>query len=210
MFMTATCPTCGNKFRVPERALGQPVECPACARFFQCGSVAPPSLRGRPLDSEKSDAVQEMPAARAAQVQAPSTIRYRCARCNKPLESPAHLAGHKINCPDCGQRLQVPPSSAPPPADNRTSIANEEPPRVPVVPVQIVRNVPHPPIKEEPILTVVPLSRPAPLAAVQREYCLECGLEVTQRAHIQTCPDCGSLFCSAHCYRDHCHHAHRR
>lgn len=193
MFMNITCPTCGHRCRVPERSLGQQVKCPACSHLFQCGTASPPSLTARPASAAKSSGVQETPQARAAQVLPSQDIHYRCVRCNKPLESPAHLAGHKINCPDCGQRLQIPFSST------------AEPPRVPVVPVSPAPPPPRAPV-EEPILTVVPAATPAP--AARREYCLECGVEVTQRPRVQTCPDCGSLFCSARCYRDHCHHAH--
>ena len=207
MFMNVTCPTCGHRCRVPESSLGQQVKCPACSQLFQCGSASPPSLTARPAAAAKSPGVQETPPARAAQALPDQSVHYRCARCNKPLESPAHLAGHKINCPDCGQRLQIPRSStAPPSSDNKTILATEEPSRVPVVPVSPAPPAPRSPVAEEPILTVLPVSEPVP--AVQREYCLECGVEVTRRPRIQTCPDCGSLFCSARCYRDHSHHAH--
>lgn len=206
MFMNVTCPTCGHRCRVPERSLGQQVKCPACSQLFQCGTVSPPSLTARP-SATKSPGVQETPQARAAQALPGQSIHYRCARCNKPLESPAHLAGYKINCPDCGQRLQIPLcSTASSSSDNKTILATEEPPRIPVVPVSPAPHAPRPPVAEEPILTVLPVSEPAP--AVRREYCLECGMEITRRPRVQTCPDCGSLFCSARCYRDHCHHAH--
>lgn len=208
MFMNVTCPTCGHRFRVPERSLGQQVKCPACSQLFQCGTTSPPSLMARPSAASKSPGVRETPPARAAQALPGQSIHYRCARCEKPLESPAHLAGHKINCPDCGQRLKIPLHSTAPPVspDNKTILAAEEPPRVPVVPVSPAPPAPPLPVAEELVLTVLPASEPAP--AVRREYCLECGVEVTRRPRIQTCPDCGSLFCSARCYRDHSYHAH--
>jgi DNA-directed RNA polymerase subunit RPC12/RpoP len=49
---------------------------------------------------------------------------------------------------------------------------------------------------------------PAPLA--ERVSCLECGKDITNRARLQTCPHCGSPFCSAMCYREHQQHAHAR
>jgi DNA-directed RNA polymerase subunit RPC12/RpoP len=211
MFMRIACPVCGHLCRVPESALGKQVVCPACSKPFLCGSVSPPSLTARPLASEMTAVVQETPQTRPAQVQPAPSIHYCCARCKKPLESPAHLAGHKINCPDCGQRLQIPPAaSTPPPSDNKTILATEEPPRVSVAPESPIPAAPRQPTEEQPILTVLPASPPAPAAPVRREYCLECGTEVTQRTRVQTCPDCGSLFCSARCYRDHCYHAHPR
>jgi DNA-directed RNA polymerase subunit RPC12/RpoP len=199
VFMNIVCPTCGHKWRVPERALGQQVQCPGCTRFFQCGTTSPPSLTARPLAPAHAEDVKETPLTRAAEVQAAASIHYRCARCHKPLESPAHLAGHKLNCPDCGQRLQIPQAStAPQPSDNKTILATQQLPPAAVVPVSVVR-------AEEPILTVL---QATPSAPARREYCLECGVEVTQRPRVQTCPDCGSLFCSARCYREHGYHAH--
>ncbi len=35
-------------------------------------------------------------------------IRYACPRCKAVLESPDQEAGHKVACPGCGQRLQIP------------------------------------------------------------------------------------------------------
>lgn len=193
MFMNITCPACEHRCRVPERSLGQQIKCPACGQLFQCGTASPPSLTARPA-AAKSPGVQETPQARAAQAVPDQTIHYRCARCAKPLESPAHLAGTKLNCPDCGQRLQIPLSST------------AAPPSISVVPVSPAPPAPRAAVPEEPILTVVPVAASAP--EVRREHCLECGVDITRRPRVQTCPDCGSLFCSARCYRDHHHHAH--
>jgi hypothetical protein len=46
-------------------------------------------------------------------------------------------------------------------------------------------------------------------AAVPREHCLECGVDLSGRKRLQTCPDCGSLLCSAKCYREHRYQSHR-
>jgi lysine biosynthesis protein LysW len=192
MFMNITCPSCGERFRVPERSLGQLVVCPKCSQPFQCGTVAPPSLKARPLKVEEPARVQETPHARQVSIQPSAIIHYRCGRCQKSLESPAHMAGQKINCPDCGQRLQIPSTSSVPPDA--------------VVRVYPVNTTLHQ--AQEPILPVLPASPPQQSAEVRREHCLECGVDVTQRTRIQTCPHCGSSFCSARCYRDHCYHAH--
>jgi DNA-directed RNA polymerase subunit RPC12/RpoP len=45
-------------------------------------------------------------------------IHYQCPRCKKPLTAQDNVAGVKINCPQCKQRLQVP---APPPP-NKTML----------------------------------------------------------------------------------------
>jgi DNA-directed RNA polymerase subunit RPC12/RpoP len=193
MFMNAACPACGHKHRVPERSFGQSVKCPACANLFQCGAAS--SSLPRPIPMEAPSSVQEMSQARAVKIESTTNISYRCPRCAKPLESPASMAGQKGNCPDCGQRLQIPQAPLP------TTSA-------PSVPVFHARPTPSSPVVEESIPTVLPVHSTAPPAPVRREYCLECGADVTQRPRIQTCPDCGSLFCSARCYREHHQHAH--
>ncbi len=196
MLMTITCPLCGHRCRVPESSIGQRVQCPACSRLFQCGSVSPPSLEARPIPDEKPGTVEATPQVRAAQAQAEPSIRYSCPRCKKGLESPARMANEKVNCPDCGQRLQIP-----------------QPPRAPAsVPVQVVPSSPPPvppaPVPEELLPTVLAVPEAPPPPPPRREHCLECGRDVTDRPRVQTCPDCGSLFCSAACYREHHYHAH--
>jgi lipopolysaccharide-induced tumor necrosis factor-alpha factor len=48
-----------------------------------------------------------------------------------------------------------------------------------------------------------------PQAPPGREHCLECGRNVTGRERLLTCPDCGSVFCSSGCFRDHREYAHQ-
>lgn len=189
MFMNATCPSCGHRWRVPECTLGQQVKCPACAGLVLSGPASLLSAAGV-VPSPAPVTAREVPQARAVSPQTEQTIHYRCARCGKSLESPAHLAGHKVNCPDCGQRLQVPQAAAVP-------VSPAAPP-----------SAPAPLAEVEPILTVLPASHPAPADPARREYCLECGVDVTERSRVQTCPACGSLFCSARCFREHNYHAH--
>jgi DNA-directed RNA polymerase subunit RPC12/RpoP len=209
MFMNVACPTCGHICRFPERMIGRQVECSACSNPFQCGTMSPPSLTTRPLSVETSSSVQAMPSARAVQVQPNQGIHYRCPRCTKPLESPVHMAGHKVHCPDCGQRLQIPATSTIAPALVSQPIPAIKEPSAAIPPHQTtpsVRPTTSAPADKEVILTVLPATSPP--ASTRREHCLECGVDVTQRSHIQTCPDCGSLFCSARCYREHNYHAH--
>jgi DNA-directed RNA polymerase subunit RPC12/RpoP len=192
MFMSVTCPTCGHKCRVPESTLGQRAKCPACANHFQCGSVSPPSLATTPLPDEKPAPVQAAAQARAVQAQPDQNIHYRCPRCTRSLESPADMVGQKVNCPDCGQRLRIPRSSELPSVATSTS-----------TPLTAEKSGARGASVE---VTAVPL--PAPPAPARRESCLECGKDVTDRPRIHVCPDCGSLFCSAMCYREHRFHAH--
>ena len=133
-------------------------------------------------------------------------IHYSCPRCKKSLESPASFAGQKMNCPDCKQRLQIPqPSSAPAvPGLNKTILATEEPPVGARPPSSRPAAPPVPPV---PVPTVELVEE---VSVARRESCLECGLDISRRSRVQTCPDCGSLFCSAGCYREHHRHAHDR
>jgi hypothetical protein len=50
-------------------------------------------------------------------------IRYLCPRCRKSLVAQDGAAGAKLNCPDCGQRLQIP---VPPPPVNKTVLGTLE------------------------------------------------------------------------------------
>jgi DNA-directed RNA polymerase subunit RPC12/RpoP len=212
VFMNVTCPTCGGKCRVLESDLGKQVKCPACENLFQCGSASPPSLGTHPVAAEKPAAVQVVPQSREAETQSGASVRFRCPRCTKSLESPVHLAGQKVNCPDCGQRLQIPRTADPQPAAsvNKTLLAVEEPSATaaPPRPANVAQAAPPPAAKEEEILTVIAVPEAQAPAPARREFCLECGVDVSRRPRIQTCPDCGSLFCSARCFRDHRHHAH--
>lgn len=208
MIATITCPMCGQQCKTPEPASGPDMRCPSCFSIF--------SLKPAPA----SPLLARSPGAPAAAVPAAPTInktilaqpeamiRYNCPRCKKSLESPASYAGQKLNCPDCGQRLQIPQPSTPPPAPavNKTILALEEPaartPRPSPPPVPPVPSVKVELVEETPVVDAAPSTR--------RESCLECGVDITQRARVQTCPDCGSLFCSAGCYREHHSQAHGR
>lgn len=190
MYMHVQCPCCGHRCRVPESSLGQAVTCPKCARPFRCGSVEGRSLTTEPLPVESP---HEQPQAKAAPAIQPARaadeqgVNYRCPKCHKALESPARLAGQKLNCPDCGQRLQVPQPTAPWAA----SVPTAPPPTVTLA---------APPAVAAPA--------PTPVIAARRESCLECGMDVTGRQRVVTCPSCGSSFCSAGCFRSHTAQAH--
>jgi DNA-directed RNA polymerase subunit RPC12/RpoP len=137
-------------------------------------------------------------------------VRYTCPRCKKSLESPASFAGQKLNCPDCNQRIQVPQPSTPAPVApvNKTILAEEVPAATAAPPPA---PPPPPPAPIVPTLKAVVKSddeEPPSRRSERRESCLECGIDITDRARVQTCPDCGSLFCSAACFRDHNKNAH--
>jgi hypothetical protein len=87
------------------------------------------------------------------------------------------------------------PAAVAAPSSGKQANDTETVPAVPTLSVELV----------EVSSAKTPAARPA-----QRESCLECGKNITNRARVQTCPDCGSPFCSAMCYREHRHHAHAR
>jgi DNA-directed RNA polymerase subunit RPC12/RpoP len=204
MYMNVVCPTCGNKCRVPESALGQRVTCPSCSNAFQCGSLSPPSLVATPLAADGPGAVQAVPESRAVGTQPHPHINYRCPRCAKSLESPASSAGEKVDCPDCGQRLQIP-----------RSVEKQVPVSHPVTAIEQTawaRLASQPVAAEQPTPAPVATAKQVAIEPVQspgrRENCLECGKDVSDRTRIQACPDCGSLLCCAMCFREHRYHAH--
>ncbi len=204
MFMNVMCPYCGHKCRVLESALGQAVNCPACLKPFECGSVSPRSLVTKPISvAAASPAVEATPNAREAQPNSGEKIHYRCSRCQRSLESPAEMAGQKLNCPDCGQRLQIPAGPAP------VAVSTVFPgsPSPSVTPGNSLGGPAPSVAPKKRKQRTVKIVAPAP-AADRREACLECGVDVTGRKRLQTCPDCGSLFCSAQCYRSHRYHSH--
>lgn len=200
MATNARCPSCGHNFRLPADTARQDVRCPSCLAPLP-EAPAPSSLLAR----AGADEPRLPPAGtNRTMLAAPEAmIRYTCPRCSKSLESPVSFAGQKLNCPDCGQRLQIPqPSTPPPPPVNKTVLAKEE---APATAPRSTSAAASPPVS---VVAVTPVAEPPPRKAAPRETCLECGVDVTQRARVQTCPDCGSLLCSAACYRDHRYHAH--
>jgi DNA-directed RNA polymerase subunit RPC12/RpoP len=132
-------------------------------------------------------------------------IRYNCPRCQESLESPASFAGHKLNCPKCQQRMQIPQPSTPAlPPPNKTMLAQESQAEPPPPSVR-----PRPQPQPEPLDVIEEAPRhsdrePSP----RRDTCLECGRDLGDQQRVQTCGDCGSLLCSAGCYREHRYHAH--
>jgi DNA-directed RNA polymerase subunit RPC12/RpoP len=162
------CPRCKKSLESPARMAGQKLNCPDCAQRIQ---VPQPPVATAPVLTPAVGPVAHAPG---------EEIHYHCPRCKKSLESPARMAGQKLNCPDCGQRLQVPQPAAPPLPPCPSSEAPAAPP-----PRVVVHQ-----------------------ATPKHQHCLECGGDVTGRERLVTCPDCGSAFCSAICYRNHRAYAH--
>jgi hypothetical protein len=199
---TATCPFCGHKSRPTQYAPGQEVQCPACLNLFPIKPPAP-SLLARGAAAEPKPAAPATPPNRTLLAEPEAMIRYTCPRCQKSLESPVSFAGQKMHCPDCNQRLQVPQPSTPvAPPINKTILATEEPPPAPAS-----RTAPRVNVEVVEVVEESPPPRRGGGSA-RRESCLECGVNLEQRARVQTCPDCGAVFCSAGCYREHRYYSH--
>lgn len=185
MSANVSCPACGQSCLVPDGA--------AEVRCSNCWSSIPTAARsssGPPAGSPNRTVLAETE----------PMIRYNCPRCKRSLESPASFAGQKLNCPGCGQRLQIPaPPKPAAPALNKTVLASTES-EAPPTPVVLA-----PPPTPAVVQPVAPSAAPT-----ARESCLECGVDLTGRARVQTCPDCGSQLCSAMCYREHRDQAHSR
>lgn len=189
------CKVCGYQYPAVQVPAGHRVECPSCQSPF-----VPESLLHR-----ASQAAQNNPPAAAPSrtILAPldEPIRYVCPKCKKSLESPRNMAGEKLNCPACGQRLQIPQPPAALPPQNKTLLALEHgspalapPPAAP------------PPLITTEVIEVVDVAREAPAPPIH--HCLECGRGVVGSERLLTCPDCGSTFCSAGCMREHSRFAH--
>lgn len=100
-------------------------------------------------------------------------IHFECPRCKVALESPDDKAGAKRNCPQCGQRLQIPP---PPPPTNKTILA---------------KPLPAPPHSR-------PASPPPSVRQVRVDDCPACRRPMTvPESHLGRwveCPHCGTGF----------------
>lgn len=205
MLNYVSCPNCQAYCPVPDLPAGQQARCPSCQAPLPLPDQAASSF-GKPVPSPNKTVLAEPEA----------MIRYTCPKCKKNLESPASFAGQKLNCPGCKQRLQIPQPPPPLPtvaaAANKTVLATiAEPPSTvaQAAPSQLSVPPPHPPFVDPSELEVIHEVSPVP-APVEREHCLECGKDVTRQKRAQTCADCGSLFCSANCYREHRYHAHEK
>jgi DNA-directed RNA polymerase subunit RPC12/RpoP len=164
-------------------------------------------LLDRPPRTPAAPAAAEAPN-RTILAEPEAMIRYTCPRCKRSLESPVSYAGQKLNCPGCNQRIQIPQPSTPAAAPvNKTILATEEPAVTAIPPPPAA---PPPPKPVEVLPVEEPVARRKAQPDARRESCLECGKDLTGRERVQTCADCGAIFCSAGCYREHHYYAHSR
>jgi DNA-directed RNA polymerase subunit RPC12/RpoP len=201
MFAGVVCKICGHRFSVPDVHVGRKITCPSCQSPVVAEAPAP-------AEGTMTAAPPAPSPSRTLLAPLEEPIRYSCPKCKKSLESPAGAAGQKLNCPGCGQRLQIPQPVAP---QNKTMLAVDESGRG------------APPPSTAPAPSSGP--KPAPAAAGPIEVveivhetttrpragnCLECGRSLAGRDTLLTCPDCGSLLCCSTCFRDHRRYAHER
>lgn len=214
MVANIKCPTCGHSFRTAVDATTKELSCPSCLNSVPIKQRSAPSLLSRPTPERPNASASAGPPNKTILAQPEQMVHYTCPRCGKSLESPQSYAGQKLNCPDCNQRLQIPQPSTPPvPPVNKTVLAKEDVPRIPTpppsgAPVKKRTSTSPPPSSSSGLPQDANVPIPAPSPAL-RESCLECGTDITRQSRVQTCPDCGSMFCSSACSREHRYHAHR-
>ena len=113
-------------------------------------------------------------------------IRYACPRCKSSMRSFASDAGSVTACPECGQKLRVPPlpaSEGIAPADaSRSWRLSAQPPPLPVTKLE-----PEPD---------------------ERDCCGECGRDIGKRGYGRRCRDCKAPLCSRECFEQHNEFAH--
>lgn len=193
MYMHVHCPACGAKLRVLEAMLGKDISCTACKRVFRCGSRTERNLQTHSVEVVRTApvGVNDKPVS--------DQVHFRCTACHASLQSPKEKVGQKIQCPECGQRLQIP----------QTQTGAQVPVRVvgSVPPVSVVQSLRTEP-EQEKDKSRGSGSRRRSHTGKQELNCLECGADISQRARVQTCPDCGTAFCSSRCYRQHRYYAH--
>ncbi len=130
MFTLISCPTCSNKFTVPESAMGKRQNCPSCQSTFVAGkSVAETPAEVAMKQQAAVGGGAGMNKTLLGETEPP--IKFNCPRCKKPLEAPASEALMKKPCPECGGRLQVPAApaqaaGAAQPNLNKTLLASDE------------------------------------------------------------------------------------
>ncbi len=156
MLANVTCPNCQHKYWLQEGEMGSRQTCPRCHSEFCAGKSAAEARAGAPAGA----AAQAGYAKTMIGADSDPPIKYKCPRCQAPLEAASIEAGTKKNCPNCTQRHQVPAqaTAAPPPSPllNRTMLASDE------------SAAAKPPIKYNCPKCKKPLEAPAELAGTKR------------------------------------------
>jgi DNA-directed RNA polymerase subunit M/transcription elongation factor TFIIS len=164
MPIPVVCPTCGQAGHVPDKAAGHRAKCPTCLQDFEVASSTTANISQVKLGSLSSPPPVREPARRQLHSVA-AVIRFACPSCKAILESLEDVAGGKVACPRCAQRILVPL-----PASNKTKLA--EP--VDVTPDEAISQV-----------RILSSRRKRP----DEKHCVECGAIIRARAEL--CPSCG-------------------
>ncbi len=122
--MIQFCTQCGEKLKpsVAQVPVGMPVSATRRAPVTASPPVALPVATPKPVARTIPMAIPlpENPTPPQANVVVPAEvdIKFHCAACRQPLETPSDMAGERIDCPACSANIQVPspnPVSSRPP-----------------------------------------------------------------------------------------------
>ena len=107
---TMTCPSCAKVCTLPAGFKGGRVRCPVCkVAFVIPATPAPPAPPATRNDIK------------------PQWVKFQCPICMREMKGPDGFAGKKITCPDCGQKIIIPPTpKAKPAAANKTTLGKVE------------------------------------------------------------------------------------
>ena len=154
--------------RIPDNAAGKRVKCPTCAAAIQVPEVVKSGESASPAPETFGATDKPLP---------PATMLVACPTCSTTVSCKYDMAGQKVKCTKCGQRILVP---NPPPqtkaGSNKTTlgkIVDDDPMTVP--PVATEAPPPYqaqpPPLPAEPMsaIRVPPWMRttPPPLPPVE-------------------------------------------
>ncbi len=111
MSIVLTCPSCKQSHTYPDRHAGLDTLCPLCGARF---GVPPMATVVAASPSPTTAPPVSAPAGEQA------VVRFACPTCKTVLGVALGLAGQKVRCANCQQKIIVP--TPPPAADNKTTL----------------------------------------------------------------------------------------
>jgi hypothetical protein len=199
------CPTCHQQVRTPDAAAGKKGRCPNCGTVVIIPapvtvvapgplspgpfSVSPPALP--PPSPHLPPPPPKLPLAVSAPTITADSIEFPCPQCQKPVRTPASMAGKRGQCPQCQAVVRIPgtkvsapsPPAGKPPRDDvptLTPLASQppagllpQPPANPYAGLGMAGPAPHsvpglvplPPQSADALPTLLPLPTPLPTLA---------------------------------------------
>ncbi len=104
--ISANCPACATRYRIPDDAAGKPVRCRRCGETFHAPEVEPAASAATAPAESVNAAGSPVVAGESADTVEP--VRIECDHCGSRLKVPARAAGRRIKCPKCSHVLLVP------------------------------------------------------------------------------------------------------